>query len=131
MTTNKALAAVLATAFAVAVACGGGDEPTGNNGNTGNTGNTGATGATGSTSTAIDVNDGNFSPSSTTVPVGSTITWTWQGAGTHNVTFSGGGGASGDKTMDGTFQKQFPTAGTFTYQCTFHGPAMSGTVTVQ
>ena len=109
-----------------AAACGGGETAA-----PGNTGNTGNTGASGSTSTAIDVNDNNFSPSSTTVPVNATISWTWMGGGIHNVTFATAGiTPSGDKTNGGTFQKQFPNAGTFNYACSNHG-GMNGSITVQ
>ena len=83
----------------------------------------------GSTSTSITVRDNSFSPSATTVPVGSTVTWTWAGSAPHNVTFSDGTASS--TQASGTFQHAFATAGTFAYHCTIHGAAMSGTVTVQ
>src|SRR6185295_11872046 len=127
MTANKALVAVLATAFAVAVACGGSDGPTDNNGNTGATG---STGSTGSTSNAIDVDDNSYTPSNTTVAAGTTVTWTWVGGNQHSVTFSSGS-SSGAAQSTGTFQRTFPTAGTFNYQCSVHGSAMSGKITVQ
>jgi plastocyanin len=53
------------------------------------------------------------------------------GASIHNVTFSTAGvSGSGDKTSGGSFQKAFPNAGVFNYQCTNH-PGMTGKVTVQ
>lgn len=127
MRVNRVL--VAASVLAFAISCGGSDEPTGNNGNTGNTGATGATGATGSTTTSIDVDDNSYSPSSTTVPAGSTITWTWIGGNQHSVTFSSGTNSAVQST--GTFQRTFPTAGTFNYQCSVHGAAMSGSIKVQ
>ena len=121
----------LAAALAV-VACGGGDEPAApsNNGATGATGTTGATGNTGSTSNAITVSDNSFAPAATTVAAGTTITWTWTGLNAHNVTFSTAGIAGSGDRSTGTFQRQFPTAGAFGYECTRH-PGMTGTVTVQ
>ena len=102
--------------LALATACGGDDpvEP-------------------GSTTDQISVQDNQFSPSSTTVPVNTTITWTWPTNGSaspHNVTFEQTSlTPSGDRTT-GTFQKQFTTAGTFAYRCTNH-TGMNGSITVQ
>ena len=125
---------LIAALLLVAVACGGKDttSPTNNTGNTGATGPTGSTGPSGgSTSSSISILDNSFDPSATTVPAGTTITWTWNGVGTHNVTFSTAGfSGSGDKTNGGTFQKQFPNAGTYNFQCTNHPATMSGTITV-
>jgi plastocyanin len=107
---------------ALLVACGGGDSyrpPTGNNPNPNPP----------STSNSISVRDNNFSPSATTLAVGTTVTWTWNGADIHNVTFAGGP-TSGDQTTGATFQRTFNAAGVFTYSCTRHG-GMNGTVTIQ
>jgi len=114
----------LAVAFAMS-ACGGGTEPTG--GNPG--GNPGGNTCT-STSVAVTVQNNSFSPSCTTVPVGSTITWTWGANATsgHNVTFPAGLNSTTQTT--GTFDRAFPTAGTFTYECTVH-PGMAGSIRVQ
>lgn len=111
----------------VATACGSKDS-TAPAGNTNTSGNTGGTG--GSTSNAIAIADNSFTPSATTVPAGTTVTWTWTGFGTHNVTFNTAGvTGAGDRTS-GTFSKQFATAGTFNYQCTNH-PGMTGSIKVQ
>lgn len=91
--------------------------------------NPGGGGGLGSTSTSISVADNYFSPAATTVPVGSTVTWTWNGARSHNVTFDDGT-ASGTQAT-GTFDRTFNTAGTYNYHCTIHGAAMSGSVTVK
>ena len=118
-----------------AASCSGGEAtPPGTNGTTGTSGTTGTTGTTGgggSTSNAITVDDNSFTPSATTVPVNTTVTWTWVSIGTHNVTFANTAlGGSGDK-VTGTYSKAFPTAGEFAYQCSLHGASMSGTITVQ
>ena len=89
--------------------------------------------------TAINVGNDFFDPPSTTVPIGSKITWTWNTCGgdgyggqtcvSHNIMFDDGA-ASG--SMDqGTWQRTFATAGTFKYHCTVHGSSMSGTIVVQ
>jgi plastocyanin len=86
----------------------------------------------GSTTDQITVQDNQFNPPATTVPVNTTVTWTWTNgtASPHNVTFDQSSlTPSGDRTS-GSFQKQFTTAGTFTYRCTNH-VGMNGTVTVQ
>lgn len=87
-------------------------------------------GAVPSTSPSITVQDNAFDPTSTTLPVGTTVTWTWTGYNTHNVTFDNGA-TSGDKTNGATYQRTFNTAGTYKYKCTIHGAAMSGQVTIQ
>lgn len=102
--------------------CGGGDDGGTGPGNGGGSGN-------GSTTGAIDVRDNSFSPSSTTVPTGTTVTWTWRGQAQHDVVFSGG--VRSPIQNAGTYARQFTTAGTFDYQCSIHGASMSGRVTVQ
>jgi plastocyanin len=82
-----------------------------------------------STSAAIDVRDNSFSPGATTVPVGTTVTWTWRGGNPHDVYFDDGV-TSGTKAS-GSYARQFTAAGTYAYICTIHGSAMSGQVVVQ
>ncbi|HEY5219901.1 MAG TPA: plastocyanin/azurin family copper-binding protein [Gemmatimonadaceae bacterium] len=122
----------LAVAALVAVAsCGGATTyPNGNSsgGNGGNGGNGGTGGTSGSTSNSIALGDDFFNPSTTTVGVGTTVTWTWSTGTTHNVTFADGT-TSGDKSS-GTYTRTFNTAGTYSYQCTIH-TGMTGTIVVQ
>jgi plastocyanin len=86
-----------------------------------------------STSASVDVTNFQFAPLTATVGATGTVTWNFN-QGTHNVTWvSGGFTNSGDKSS-GTYQVQFPTAGTFQYYCSIHGSpgsGMHGTVTVQ
>lgn len=83
-----------------------------------------------STSANVTVANNNFTPRCTTVATGTTVTWTWDSGGqVHNVTFPAG--ASSSDQGSGTFQRAFPAAGTFTYQCTIHGASMSGEIRVQ
>jgi plastocyanin len=120
----------------VAASCGGGGEPTNpapnnNNNNTGGNPTGGGGGGGGPASAVgVTVTDNVFTPSSVSGARNGTVTWTWSNSGygvPHNVTFDGGG-SSGDKT-DGTYERTFTTAGTFTYRCTNH-TGMNGTITV-
>lgn len=88
-----------------------------------------ATGGTAPTSANVSVGDNFFDPTATTIAAGGQVTWTWAGSASHNVTFSTGSNSA--TQTSGTFNRTFPTAGTFNYQCTVHGASMSGTVTVQ
>ena len=71
-----------------------------------------------------------FGPSSKTITVGTTITWTNQDAVGHNVTSTSGLFGSSTLGQGGTFSFTFNTAGTFNYKCTIH-PSMTGTIIVQ
>ena len=106
-------------AVSVLVACGGSDSPTDV-----------AVTETGGTSTAtlIDVRDNSFSPNTTTVPLGATVTWTWTGANAHNVTFVDRTRSATQST--GSFRRTFTAEGPFQYSCTLH-PGMTGTVNVK
>lgn len=84
-----------------------------------------------STSNSISVGNDFYSPSATTVKVGTSVTWTWNSSGVdHSVTLDDGSADSGVKSS-GTFSHTFSTAGTYKYHCKVHGSAMSGTITVQ
>jgi plastocyanin len=110
---------ILVAAAVAALGCSGDDNPSGPT----NGGNTNAV-TVGTSSGGLG-----FNPSSITIPVNGTVTWNWNSGGVvHNVTFQDQS-TSGNKSS-GSYQKQFPTAGTFSYLCTIHGPVMSGTVTV-
>lgn len=77
---------------------------------------------------AVSVEDNFFNPTSTNLAVGGTVTWTWAGSASHNVTFTAGSNSA--TQTSGMFARDFPSAGTFDYLCTVHGAAMSGTVVV-
>ncbi|HEY2603981.1 MAG TPA: plastocyanin/azurin family copper-binding protein [Thermoleophilaceae bacterium] len=82
----------------------------------------------------------------TTIVVGDSVTWHWDGAGadtTHTVTSDNGSamsfdsdpGANGTTSFPShstgdTFKVTFPTAGTFTYHCKVHPTLMKGTISV-
>lgn len=79
--------------------------------------------------TTVQVGDNFFSPSSITVATGTDVTWQWQGALVHNVTFGVGGPSDIPDRASGSVQRTFNTSGTFNYVCTNH-PGMNGSVTV-
>jgi plastocyanin len=69
-----------------------------------------------------------FEPAAIAVDVGSTVTWTNHDEFTHNVTFPGEDSLQmkpGDSVT-----RDFPTAGTFAYQCSLHPRDMQGSVVV-
>ena len=82
----------------------------------------------------VDVTTPNntFLPDAVTIPVGGRVMWVGSGV-EHNVNF---GGVQPDAPSGcgrwsfGDCIRQFPVAGTFNYNCTFH-PGMVGRVTVQ
>jgi plastocyanin len=105
----------------LAAGCGGGSDSYGSGPNT--------SGSTGSKTTSITVKNNVFDPTATTVPVGSTVSWTWaQGVDLHNVTFDDGQKSANQSS--GGYSRLFSTAGTYPYRCTNH-PGMNGTITVQ
>src|SRR3954469_11562156 len=108
--------AIISAAFVLANACGGGS-PT----NPGNTGGNNNGGNTGSTSNQISIVDNSFSPNSTTLAAGATVTWTWNGSLNHNVTFDNTSVGNSATQSSGTFSKTFSSPGTFNYHCTVHG----------
>lgn len=67
-----------------------------------------------------------FSPASTSVPIGGTVHWCWTGDN-HSVTFAGFD--SGVQDTGATFSHTFAAAGTFAYHCKVHS-SMQGTVVV-
>lgn len=90
---------------------------------------------------AVSVTNNAFSPATTTIDVGATVTWTWntcsgdiysgQICSPHSVTFDDGSTSS--VTLDqGSFSRAFTTANkTYTYHCAVHGALMTGTITVR
>lgn len=118
----------LATLVLAVVACGGAESltTTSTGGGGGGGGGGGADPCPG-TGTAVSVVDNAFSPSCTKVTVGSTVTWTWNGSAVHNVTFSN---SASPNQSSGTYQRAFPAAGTFAYQCTLHA-GMNGSIIAQ
>jgi plastocyanin len=70
-----------------------------------------------------------FNPTTITVGVNSTVTWTNKDAITHTVTSDSGTFDSGNVAPGSTFTYTFATIGTFAYHCNIH-PTMVATVVV-
>lgn len=79
----------------------------------------------------VFMNHSAFVLSTTTVPVGTTVTWTNKEKATHTVTSDLGGPLNSDDINKGqTFSYTFTSAGTYKYHCKYHY-GMSGTIIVQ
>jgi plastocyanin len=94
-----------------AAACGGGDDDEAADAEPG----------------VVIVDDNVFRPKKTTIAVGDTVTWTWEGSAAHNVT---GPGFESELQSKGEFEHTFDEAGEVDYVCTVH-PGMTGTVVVE
>lgn len=78
--------------------------------------------------TDIAIQDFEFSPATSRVPVGTTVTWTNLGEAPHTVTSRGSGPLdSGLIAAGGTFGSTFRDAGTYDYFCEFH-PGMTARI---
>jgi plastocyanin len=71
-----------------------------------------------------------FNPSTVTVQVGDTVTWTNMDGAQHTVTADGGAFDSGPLSTGQQFSFTATTAGTFAYHCAIH-PNMRATLVVQ
>ncbi len=82
--------------------------------------------------TQVTVVDNSFNPVNNQIDPGQTVTWTWNGANPHNVTFDDMTLTNSDTQTAGTFAQTFDVGGEYTYFCTVHGrTVMSGRVVVE
>ena len=72
----------------------------------------------------------NFTPTTLTTTVGSTVVWTNRHTEIHTTVSNASLWNSNNISPNGTFSHQFTTAGTYAYRCTLH-PTMIGTIIVQ
>jgi plastocyanin len=79
--------------------------------------------------TAVSMKNIQYSPTSLTVKVGQTVTWTNDDTVVHNVTADDGTFKSSTFGGGKTFSWKATKAGTFKYACTIH-PGMVATLTV-
>ncbi len=112
------LAAAVATGLLLlATGCGDGESPS----TTSDTSDAGPI----ATDPTVALQSSSFSPETTTVRVGTTVTWRWpDGTVGHDVT--GKGFKSAIQTQ-GTFDHRFDAPGTYAYICTLH-PGMVGKI---
>jgi len=88
--------------------------------------------AASATTNAVTIQDFAFKPGSTTVKVGTMVTWTNKDSSAHSVMSDGGAGPlkSAPRVAPGaTFSYTFTKAGTYAYHCGIHD-YMKGTVVV-
>lgn len=82
----------------------------------------------------ITMSSSAFSPSTKTVSVGTTVTWTNNSGVVHTVTSDSPSTElnSGDIGNGGSYSHTFNTPGTFSYHCVYHqAMGMTGSITVQ
>lgn len=120
----------------VAVSCGSGSTTTTTGGATTTAGGATTT-AGGATTTAggtggaqVTIKDFAFSPTSVTVKVGDTVTWTNQDSAIHTVAADNGEFSSDNLAKGAAFSFTFTKAGSYPYHCSVH-PTMKATVVVQ
>jgi plastocyanin len=77
---------------------------------------------------SVSISSSTFLPSRVLALVGDTVLWTNNDVAKHNVTFPDGT-KSADLERGQTFERSFPTLGSFGYRCTLH-TGMTGTVVV-
>ena len=82
-----------------------------------------------STANAVSIADGAFNPSTLTIAVGETVTWTLTN-GTHTVVSDDVLFTSGTLSIGGTFQHQFNSIGEISYHCGIHS-SMTGIIKVE
>jgi plastocyanin len=81
---------------------------------------------------SVNVTDAGFDPEDITVPPGATVTWSWTGSLDHSVTFADASITDSPTQASGSFSTTMPTTpGTYTYLCSEHPVAMTGSVQVQ
>ena len=78
---------------------------------------------------AVSIANFSFTPASVTIAAGCSVRWTQTSTTKHTTTSTTGVWDSGQLSQNQTFTRQFVSAGTFPYLCTFHG-SMTGTITV-
>jgi plastocyanin len=122
----------LALVLSLAASCGSSSDSPPDDGN-------GDGGGNGNTDFTVSVRNNSFSPATLTVPLGTTVTWTWaSGATGHNVV----GDDAANPESSGAFANaphsydfRFVTPGTFRYHCQSHGApggsGMAGTIVVE
>ena len=130
---------VLAVAGLIACSGGLGYAAPGSGGSDGGGGGGGGTG--GGQAGAVDVGTGiqfvsrhntSTNPAVDTITAGSAMTWTWSGTLPHSVRSIGTPAftSSGVLTGAGNYAVTFTTPGTYRYDCSVHGAAMTGTIVV-
>jgi LPXTG-motif cell wall-anchored protein len=93
------------------------------------TGRIGRVSATAAGDPGVTIADFHFSPATTTIHVGDTITWSNSGPSSHTATATNGSFNTGILKKGHSASHTFGQAGTFSYVCQIH-PFMHGTIIV-
>lgn len=122
-------------ALACVASCGGSDGSYSMGGDGGGGG--GGGGAAGTVTLGpgiqyISGHNGTMNPAVDTIVAGSTVTWTWTGSQPHGVRSVGTPSftSSPTHTGSGTYVATFSNPGTYAYDCSVHGQAMTGRIVV-
>jgi plastocyanin len=79
--------------------------------------------------------NGSQNPAVDTVPVGSTVVWSWNATGPHMIQSTGLPGIFRNSVVmdaaNASYSVTFKNPGTYTYQCGVHGSAMTGLIVVE
>lgn len=78
----------------------------------------------------VEINHHKFNPTTLTVPVGATVTWTNHDGDVHTVVSTAQKFSSRGIDNDESFSQKFTAPGTYDYFCTLH-PMMTATVIVK
>ncbi len=130
-------ARVMVAALFSLAACGGTTSPSSGGGGGGGGG--GGTGPVGQVVVGNiffrSAHNGSQNPAVDTVAAGSTVTWTWNAAGSHSIQSTGTPGIFRNSVVmsgaNDSYSVTFQNPGTYTYQCAVHGAAMTGVIVVQ
>ena len=132
-----AFTGLIACSGGLGYAAPGGGYGGGGNGNGGGDGGNGGGGAAGAVTVGTGIqfvssHNATTNPAVDTITAGSAMTWTWSGTLPHSVRSTGTPSftSSGVLTGAGTYSVTFTTPGTYKYDCSVHGNAMTGTVVV-
>jgi plastocyanin len=126
-----------AAALVALAACGGPTSPYGGGGVTGGGG--GGGGPVGHVTVGNiffrSAHNGTQNPAVDTVAAGSTVTWSWNAAGSHSIQSTGTPAIFRNSVvMSGasdSYSVTLNNPGTYTYQCGVHGASMTGRIVVQ
>jgi len=80
----------------------------------------------------VSRHNGTNNPAVDTVAVGDVVTWQWSGTLPHDVRWIDAPGQADSPVLtgSGTFTATFAAPGTYHYDCSLHGNAMTGTIVV-
>lgn len=118
-------------------ACGGTTSPGGGGGGGGGSGGGAAVGQVVVGNIFFrSAHNGSQNPAVDTVAAGSTVTWTWNAAGSHSIQSTGIPPEIFRNSVlmsaaNDSYSITFQNPGTYTYQCAVHGAAMTGVIVVQ